>query len=242
MGKYKIEHHAGQTLLVIQGQKGQQISEREYYAIHTGQVSGLLRADMVRKGNTFRLCYNISGFISLREFLVNPLNKRSFGRLLSNILHNLQALQKAYFTHQFILMDLNAAMVNPTTQEVSFVYVPIAFYESETNLKEFLLSIIKCCSFVPGENTDYVREYIRILNNGINFSVFDLEEYIKTLGTDAEAVEKRCSKCGALLLDGVLFCSACGMKVGGLHRAPANGVYEPLSRIAAPQPAPQPVP
>ncbi len=240
--------------MVIQGQKGQQISQREYYAIHTGQVPGLLRGEVFHKGNQFRLQYNISGYLSLREFLYNPLNKQSFAKLLNNILNNLQALQRAYYNYQYIMMDMNAAMVNPATQEVSFVYVPITFYESGTNLKDFLLSIIQCCSFVPGENTEYVREYIQILNRGINFSLFDLEEYIKKLGKPQEASNgaNRCPKCGAELMQNVNFCSVCGMKIGGLTINVPQGVYNPLEKVqavreVAPQggmensPQPQPV-
>lgn len=237
MSKFKIEHSAGQKLLVIQGQKGQQISEREYYAISNGQIPGLLRAELIRKGNTFRLNYNISGFISLREFLVNPLNKVSFAKLLGNILSNLKALQNSYYNHQFILMDMNAAMVNPTTQQVSFVYVPITFYESGTSLKEFLLSIIQCCSFVPGENTDYVRDYIRILNNGINFSVFDLEEYVKSLKIDEKASNgvKKCARCGSVIQPNVNFCSSCGMKISVLNISNPQGVYDPIKNVISSQ-------
>lgn len=244
MSKFKIEHSAGQNFLVIQGQKGQQISEREYYAINTGQIPGLLRAELIRKGSTFKLVYNISGFISLREFLLNPLGKQSFARLLNNILNNLKALQRAYYNYQFILMDMNAAMVNPTTQQVSFVYVPITFYESGTSLKEFLLSIIQCCSFKPGENTDYVREYIRILNAGINFSVFDLEEYIKSLNVDGQVAEqvKKCSRCGTPIQANVNFCSSCGMKVSGVQVENVQGVYDPARVIAKPQQKQQPQP
>ncbi len=229
MAKFKIEHSDGQSFLVIQGQKGQQISEREFYAINNGLVPGLLKADLVKKGNTFKLNYNISGYISLREFLLNPLNKTSFANLLNNILTNLKALQNAYYNHQFIMMDMNAAMVNPTTQQVSFVYVPITFYESGTNLKQFLLSIIQCCSFVPGENTDYVRDYIRILNNGINFSIFDLEEYIKHLNGDDGNVKqaKKCTRCGAVIQPNMNFCSSCGVKVSGLNTNKPHGVYDP---------------
>lgn len=245
MSKFKIEQSAGQNVLVVQGQKGQQISEREYYAISTGQIPGLLRAELIRKGSAFKLVYNISGYISLKEFLVNPLNKQSFAKLLNNILNNLKALQRAYYNYQFILMDMNAAMVNPTTQQVSFVYVPITFYESGTSLKEFLLSIIQCCSFAPGENTDYVREYIRILNAGINFSVFDLEEYIKNLKVDApdNNQTKKCSRCGSLILPNVNFCASCGMKVAGIKVENTNGVYDPARVIVRPQtqPAQEPV-
>lgn len=236
MNKFKVEQLAGQRVLVVQGQKGQQISEREYYAISTGQVHGLLRAEAVRKSNTFKLNYNISGFISLREFLVNPLNKQSFARLLENILNNLKALQNTFFNHKFILMDVNAAMVNPATQEVSFVYVPITFYESGTSLKEFLLSIIQCCSFVPGENTSYVKDYIAILNRGINFSVFDLEEYVKNLksGTNDNQT-KKCTHCGNVIQPNMKFCSSCGIKVMVEHDKLQN-IYNPIKNIVNQQP------
>ena len=200
MNKYKIERESGQTFLVIQGQKGQQISEREYYALSTGQVKGLVMAQLIEKGKSFKIKYNISGYISLREYLYNPLNKASFVLLLSNILENLKSLQKAYFTYQYILMDMNAAMVNPATHEVSFVYVPITFFESGANLKDFLLGIIQCCTFAQGENTEYVREYIQILNRGINFSLFELEEYVKRLRDSSNPSQaKICSKCGNVL-------------------------------------------
>jgi len=238
MSKFKIERNGGHSVLVIQGQKGQQISQREYYAISTGQIPGLLRAELIKKGNSFKLNYNISGLISLKEFLVNPLNKLSFAALLGNILENLKSLQAAYYNYQFILMDMNAAMVNPATQQVNFVYVPITFYESGTNLKDFLLSIIQCCSFVPGENTDYVRDYITILNRGINFSVFDLEEYVKELklGENAGSRVKKCTRCGSLIQPNVNFCSSCGMKVSGLKIDNSQGVYDPVKNAVKPQP------
>ena len=132
---------------------------------------------------------------------------------------------------------MNAAMVNPASQQVSFVYVPITFYESGTNLKEFLLSIIQCCSFTPGENTEYVREYIRILNAGINFSVFDLEEYIKRLQLENRANNqtKKCSRCGTLVQPNVNFCSSCGMKISGITVDSTYGTYDPAKVVLRPK-------
>lgn len=237
MKKFKTVSRAGQNFLVIQGQKGQQISEREYYAIHTGQVPGLLRAELVKKGKKFQLKYNISGFVPLKEFLKMPLNQAAFAKLLGNILNNLKALQRAYYNYQFILMDINAAMIHPVTQQVCFVYVPITFYESGTGLKEFLLSIIQCCSFRPGENTDYVRDYINILNSGINFSVFDLEEYVKNISQVKEGPVslKKCTHCGNEIQPNIQFCTFCGMKIEDLNANASHGIYDPSKNIALPK-------
>ncbi len=236
MIKYKIERTTRSTFLIVQGQKGQQISQREYYAINAGQIPGLIRAELVQKGKNFKLCYNISGMISLKEYLFNPLSKDSFIKLLENILSNLKALHNSYYNHQYILMDVNAAMVNPSTQAVSFVYVPITFYESGTSLKLFLLSIIQCCTFLSGEDISCVQECIRILNNGINFSLFDLEEYLKKISNNGKPKMKleMCPRCGSPLKSNVNFCSSCGAKLSGISIENRANVYDPMQNKILP--------
>lgn len=228
MAKYKIERSGGRILLVIAGQKGDQLSEREFYAITTMQMPCLVKADIVRKSKTFKLLYDISGFIPLREYLMNPLSKVTFSKLLKGILDNLKILQRAYFEERYLLLDVNTVMVNPLNQELKFIFVPISFYDNSVSLKNFLLSIIDNCTFVQGESGDYVREYIRILNNGINFSVFDLEEYVRRLNSDnsANKHEKTCDKCGAVLGFNVNFCSLCGTRIGEIVVSSDN-VYDP---------------
>ncbi len=232
MAKYKIERSRGRTLLVIAGQKGDQLSEREFYAITTMQMPCLVKADIVRKSKTFKLLYDISGFIPLREYLMNPLSKKTFSQLLKGILDNLKILQRAYFEERYLLLDVNTVMVNPLNQELKFIFVPISFYGNSVSLKNFLLSIIDSCTFVQGESGDYVREYIRILNNGINFSVFDLEEYVRRLNSDSpeNKHEKKCNKCGAVIGYNVNFCSLCGTRIGEIVVNNDN-VYDP-SKIA----------
>lgn len=181
MNKMKVVSKAGTTQLILKSLKGQQINENEVYAINTDKVDGLLPLEVVQKGNSFKLIYNITGFISFKEYLMMPLNKERFAAILRNILANLKAMEGAYFNQQYLLMDFEHVIVNPATQRIYFVYVPIQFFESGTSLKGFLLDIIQYSSFVLGEDTSYVKEYIAILNRGVNFSVFDLEEYISTL-------------------------------------------------------------
>lgn len=231
MGKYKIENISGSNYLVFQGQKGHQLSQREYYMINTGQIAGLLRADAVKKGNAYKLQYNITGYISLKEYLYNPINKVGFSGLLGNILSVLKTLNAAFFNQQYLLLDVNAVMVNPATRNVAFVFVPLTFFESDTNLKTFLLSIIDCATFMQGEDLSYIKEYIRILNSGINFSVFDLEEYIKNLSQVNEAKEtgKVCSRCKGQISGESNFCPYCGLKLGGvvIKENGSAGVYTP---------------
>ena len=230
MNKTKVVSKLGLSQLIIKSQKGQQISEHEAYAINANKVKGLLHLDVVQKGSSFKLIYNITGFITFKEFLATPLNKESFAKILQNILDNLQSMEEAYFNQHNLLMDFNRVMVNPATQHIYFVYVPIQFFESGDSLREFLLNIIQNCTFAPGEDNSYVRDYITILNSGINFSVFDLEEYInKLLGQkSSRAQDIECPQCKAKLKKGTNYCHACGAKVSGNTGATGKGVYDPL--------------
>lgn len=230
MNKIKVKSKSGLSQLILKSAKGQQLNENEVYAINSNKVDSLLHLDVVQKGSSFKLIYNITGFITFGEYLATPLNKERFARILQNILSNLKSMSNVFFNQQYLLMDFNRVMVNPTTQRIYFVYVPIQFFESGTTLREFLLNIIQHSSFTPGEDTSYVRDYITILNNGINFSIFDLEEYInKLLGQktcNLQTIE--CPQCHTQLSKGTNYCQICGSKVSGNTGNTGKGVYNPL--------------
>lgn len=231
MNKIKLANKMGLSQLIIKSLKGQQVSENEVYAINANKVPGLLHLDVVQKGSSFKLIYNITGFISLKEFLKMPLNKQLFAQILQNILANLKAVESAYFNQQYLLMDINQVYVNPNTQHIYFTYVPILMFESGTSLREFLLGIIQHGTFAPGEDHSYVRDYITILNSGINFSVFELEEYInKLLGQNTSRIQEVvCPNCKMKLKKGTNYCHACGAKVSGNTGNTGKGVYDPLA-------------
>lgn len=231
MNKIKLANKLGLSQLIIKSLKGQQVSENEVYAINANKVPGLLHLDVVQKGSSFKLIYNITGFISLKEFLKTPLNKQLFAQILQNILANLKAVESAYFNQQYLLMDINQVYVNPNTQHIYFTYVPILMFESGTSLREFLLGIIQHGTFAPGEDNSYVRDYITILNSGINFSVFELEEYInKLLGQNSSRIQEvECPNCKTKLKKGTNYCHACGAKVSGNTGNTGKGVYDPLA-------------
>ena len=152
MNKSKVVSKLGLSQLIIKSLKGQQINENEVYAINSNKVAGLLHLDVIQKGTSFKLIYNITGFTTLKDYLTTPLNKERFAMILQNILSNLQSMDKAFFNQQYLLMDFNRVMVNPATQHIYFIYVPIQYFESGTSLRDFLLNIIQHATFAPGEH------------------------------------------------------------------------------------------
>lgn len=231
MNKVKMVRKMGISKIMIKSLKGQQLSEHEVYSINNNEVRGLLHLDVVQKGSSFKLFYDVTGFISFRDYLYIPLTKESFAKMLQSILDCLLELKKAYFHKQNILMDFNMVMVNQATQNIYFVYVPIQGFDSGNSLRDFLLNIIQFCTFSPGEDTSYIKDYITILNSGINFSEFELEEYIKNLLGQKTDNQKNieCPNCYAVLPKGTSYCSQCGSKILGNTGKTAKGIYDPFN-------------
>ncbi|MBQ3061305.1 MAG: FHA domain-containing protein [Lachnospiraceae bacterium] len=188
INKVKIITKLGTTKLVIKGQKGQHISEREAYAINTEEVSGLLKVKIEQEQSSFILSYDISGLVSLKDFVGISLNRRTFTVILASIVNTLKMLEENYFSKSYLLLNIDKVMIKPTTYDVFFIAVPIQGFESEGSLKELLLDIKRYAKFERKESTGYIEEYIQVLNRGINFSMFDLEEYIKELIKSGEII------------------------------------------------------
>lgn len=188
MNKIKVVNKAGKSQIIIKSLKGQQLNENEVFAINSDKVEGLVPLDVDFKDTTFKLIYDTTGLVTMRNYLKYPLNKEGFAWILQSVLWNLESMEKVFFNQQYLLLDVDMVMVNPRTRQIYFVYVPILFYESGYALRDFLLNIIQCASFQMDEDTGYVQDYLAILNAGKNFSMFDLEQYInKLLGQKAES-------------------------------------------------------
>lgn len=228
MNKVKIVKSNGINQLMIKSLKGQQLSEHEVYSINNNEVRGLLHLNVVEKKNAFKLFYNITGYETFRAYLRTPLTKASFAAMLQNILDCLLSVKKAYFHQQNMLMDFNQVMVNPATGKIYFVYVPIQGFDSGSSLRDFLLNIIQYSTFAPGEGGSYVQKYITILNSGINFSEFELEEYIKNLsGENSEHFRNiECPNCRVMLPKGTSYCTQCGTKVSGNTGRTGKQIYD----------------
>jgi len=240
MNKCKVVSKLGISQLIIKSQKGQQLSEREVYSINNNEVSGLLHLDVVSKGASFKLVYNITGFVTFKEYLKKALNKETFARILKNILENLKATQETFINQQMLLLDFEHVLVNPATEHIYFTCVPIQGIETGTPLRDFLLNIIQYSTFVPGEDNSYIREYITILNSGINFSVFELEEYINKLTGKESQIEgqtKECPGCHQMVKRGTNYCPYCGTKVTGTTGNVGKKIYDPLSGDISDEPS-----
>lgn len=231
MNKIKFVKNPRISQIIIKSQKGQSLNERDIHVITNNQLKGLIKVSIEQKNTSFKLVYTTTGFVPLKDHLKNMMNKDTFAKLLQNILNILQSVQDANFYQECILFDINYVLVNPSTQNIYFIYVPIQNFEGSGTLRDFLLSIVQNASFAPGENPAYIREYVSILNKKADFSIFDLRDYINSIaphkipGGASPNSKVRCPRCNSPLADNIKFCASCGANVIGL-----TGDFKPQSQ------------
>ena len=79
---------------IIKAKKTQQINQREIRLINDRVVDGLLLIDIIPKGNSVMLVYNVEGLIGLKDFLAfNGISKKIFAVILRNIVVTLRSLE-----------------------------------------------------------------------------------------------------------------------------------------------------
>lgn len=233
MMKSKIVNKKGITQVVYKTEKGQQMNEPELQTLRS-DIPGLLPMQIEFSMKKYKLSYDVTGYIPLKDFLVMPLTSKSLANLLKSVLNTLKTMEKVYLRTENLEFDTDRIYINAMQQSINFVYIPIRFYETEKTLRDFLLDLVQYGSFDKNEDNTYVKEYIKILNDGMTFSVFELEEYVKKLEkNDFQDTNKQvqCVHCKTFLSEKTKFCPICGTKVGGVDEPKNDDVYNPLGSI-----------
>ena len=199
-------------------------------ALTRSNVDGLVPLKIVSKGKLFQLFYDITGYIPMESYLKSGLRKQHFAALLDNTYFTLQSLQASFFSINAILLSINQVFISPVTKKTGFIFIPIQFYTTDTNLRDFFHAIVKNTTFSQGEKLEYVDELTVILNRGINVSLFDLEEYIHKISERPKVAEakNRCKKCSAVYDKGTRFCPSCGIAFNTCENR-SSSVYDPLT-------------
>ncbi|MCM1299219.1 MAG: FHA domain-containing protein [Firmicutes bacterium] len=226
MNKIKFIRKKDNIRFVLKSEKGQALNENEIYSVNNNMLPGLLHMEAERRKNSFQITYNATNFISFKEFLVNPMTKDAFAGILNNITETLAAVEKLFLRKECLYLDYDFVTVNPLTQQIYFIYVPIQGIDCGFSLREFLLSIVHYTSFDSYEDNGYIKEYISILNNGINLSEFDLREFVgKLYGQQISSKYKEYMS----NLNKTPPTSITASKASEKAETAASGIYDPFS-------------
>lgn len=191
MNKIKFIENKYGSYVVIKSTKGQELNRREVELINSNQIDGFLHMNVTEARDKFELEYELNGLLSLPDFLQDTmLSKRLFSIILKKVIEPLKRAEKMYLNKELIRFDVNQILIHPENWNVYYLYIPIQPFEVEGSLKETLLEIVRYARFDYSEGYEFVQEFIRIVNAGVSFSAFELDEYIQSISVEKQKKEE----------------------------------------------------
>ena len=177
--KLKKVSKKGRISFVINSQKGQNLNMREVEDIQNGIITNCLPLEVNIKGKSFTITYDVTNYLSLEQYLHTMVNKKKFTEMMLQMLQVFSTMTDCFYSLQNLVLDMDKVMVNPSTNQILFVFVPILHYDWGVLPKEFLIQCIYNTTFDSTENMSYVEDCLAILQRNINFSVVELQEYLR---------------------------------------------------------------
>lgn len=190
-GSCRLQHKKGKTQLIIHSQKGQSLNLREAEDIQNGVMEGVIPVEIKMKGKGFVLTYNVTNYISLEQYVHTIVSRKKFVEIMLQILHTFQCMAEKFYHLQNLVLDLDKVFVNPSKNNILFVFVPILYYDDGESIQNFLIRLIYETTFDSSENIDYVEKCLQILKRNMNFSRVELEEFLKETQQEGRREEKK---------------------------------------------------
>ena len=200
------------STIVVKLKSGQELNKREVMLVNSYETKDFLRL----KTNSKTLVFDCKGLITLTDYLhMNQMNKKMFAHILLAVVGAIKSCEAHYLSLRLLTLSLQYTMIDPGTWHIYFLYVPVQPFEAPGGLKEILNEIIQYSVFDNSEDTDYIQDYIRMINSGIIVPWQTVEEYanglVAQLQSDSLQYERRCYRCNTVLGNDELFCPGCGM-------------------------------
>lgn len=168
------------------------------------------------KTNKKTLVFDCKGLISLADYLrMNQMNKKMFTHILLSVVGAIKSCEANYFSLRLLTLSLQYTMIDPGTWHVYFLYIPVQPFEAPGSLKEILNEIIQYSVFDTSEDTDYIQDYICMINSGVIVPWQTVEEYanglVAQLRKESPENERYCYHCNTRLEEDELVCPGCGI-------------------------------
>lgn len=200
------------STIVVKLKSGQELNKREVELINSYETQDFLRLKTNRK----TLEFDCDGLIPLTDYLrMNQMNKKMFAHILLAVVGVIKSCEADYLSLRLLTLSLQYTMIDPGTWHVYFLYIPVQPFEAPGGLKEILNEIIQYSVFDTSEDTDYIQDYIRMINSGVIVPWQTVEEYanglVAQLRGETDGNDRVCYHCNARLKEDELVCPGCGI-------------------------------
>ncbi len=200
MKNISFETQGTNAYLVYELESDENIDTYAKGMLQENEVEGIISPSFVQKDEKRQLKYKVASLISLKDFLMHPMEKESLITIIRSVMNASASLSEYMLSEDSLLLDPEYVYFSLNTKELYMIYLPVDPYANGTTLREFILRMISHCTYDTEKRTDYVALVINAMNDpacGKNPSVLmsELERISKktdeALPVKKEAAERK---------------------------------------------------
>lgn len=128
--------------------------------------------------------YQITGKITINEYISKVVNRKEFLTLFLNLIKSLIQVEDFGIQFKNIFLDINQIYIESNTLRVYLVCIPISNRNQDSSIDELLKEIILKSEFDYNENCKYVKELLAFFNDESSIDIRVIQNYISNMLSD----------------------------------------------------------
>lgn len=173
--KFKFKAKDCQLIVKVKTSFGEIIDDKELDRFARVFLRGFLKPKQIKK-NVIEYTGPVG--ISLYDRLKKPITKRDFLFVVEQIVLAVQKLQTNDMPLNHLVMDIHNAFINEVTKEMQFLYVPLENSLNNSNIIEFIESIVYSVKPADERDNDFASRFIYFFRTIKPFDINAIEKFI----------------------------------------------------------------
>ena len=194
--KFKVKKQKDNEYLQCKLSSKERANTAEIHILLNSENNGLLNLVCEEGHSVKTLKFNISNKGTLKAYLSNPQTQETFVNVLQNIANIMRFCENNSLSTKKIIFDTSLVFVDAVSRQLLFIYYPVENFENDTTIEQFLSAVASQTVSSKTQNSDYLIEFRKYIENLRFFSLVDFEKRIEQLSIKEKQNEPNYRKKG----------------------------------------------
>ncbi len=173
--KFKAKAKDCQLIVKVKTSFGEVIDEKELDRFSRVFLRGFLKPKLIKRN---QIEYTGPIGLNLYERLKRPITKREFLFIIEQVVVAVHKLQANSMPLNNFIMNIQNVYFNESTKEVQFLYVPTTTGQQNSNVIEFIETIVYSTKPADEKDTEFVSRFLYSFRAIKPFDILKVEELV----------------------------------------------------------------
>lgn len=158
MGKLKVRNKNQMLTISVKTERKEQIDGNLVQWFTQSNVHGFIPFEVSGKNDKYTVTYLATGFLTLKEYLKQPVSRQDFMILLDSLVGTMMILPDYNLSYGNVFVDMQTILVNPISKRASILYYPVAGYQNHKYFNLFLMELLKHVTPADPADVEYIMD------------------------------------------------------------------------------------